>query len=766
MNNLPKDFLSLPQEIYLKIIAYLPIHFALRLGLVCKKMNHLLKQEIYWESKFKIHFPHRYNPHKETPKSNYRELFKEAYLTEYANLDKRGRDLFSLIKDCDINQFQLNHLKLNDFYLKDKPGKNLFSWGKEKCLLNDFYKIIEKEYTLGGKLNSKKRDPYQRTILHWSVLCQQSLKIIEALVQQGADKNAGDRYKKKPLVYALEIGHLEAINLFIDEKNVNKSLLFDEFLHKASMQHRQTKISRSAANKGTRKCDATNANEMMKLTSPQFQNLRRHQEKKERGLFEIEITPLMLAAQKGRLEAITLLLSIEKVDINIVLKNKKTALMYAAENGHLEIVEHLLNRGADINAKSIFNETALIFATLNRKHNVIAFLLRKGAKVDIMMKSSTENELMTALMCAIKNTDIEAVRLFLVHNATVDKANTTTTKYMKDALLFALANADFNYNIENKPFTHEAKEVIHLLIENSTPDINSSTPNQKTPLIFAVLLGQDDIVEALIQKGVHINALDDKGWSALMHASTLRCANALTILKLLIKNKADVNACPSYENAAVPEDNQQFLDNLQNISTSSLKEMVKALLSIEGDDQRKLASILAHYKDHSEFNQSKKGKTALICASENGSLEIVNTLLKNGANPDVLDERDKTALMYAKAKGHTKIIHTICEHIFTNFIKKINDKSSASYKSSLSILSTENSSQHPIRAQKSQTIEVALAFKKAILTGDFSSLNNYKTVLSKGELGQLFNTLKQQLSFDFSIEPNINSDEKNENSPK
>jgi ankyrin repeat protein len=68
----------------------------------------------------------------------------------------------------------------------------------------------------------------------------------------------------------------------------------------------------------------------------------------------------------------------------------KPILHIAAELGHEEIVEMLIAKGADINAKAIVGGTALDFA-LMRKQKEIADLLRKhGGKTSAELKAEGE----------------------------------------------------------------------------------------------------------------------------------------------------------------------------------------------------------------------------------------------------------------------------------------------------------------------------------------------------------------------------------------
>jgi len=63
------------------------------------------------------------------------------------------------------------------------------------------------------------------------------------------------------------------------------------------------------------------------------------------------LTPLLLAAANGHLSVVEYLIN-QKADINAKDDIGNTHLHYAAVNGHLSVVEYLINQKADINAKN------------------------------------------------------------------------------------------------------------------------------------------------------------------------------------------------------------------------------------------------------------------------------------------------------------------------------------------------------------------------------------------------------------------------------
>ena len=64
-------------------------------------------------------------------------------------------------------------------------------------------------------------------------------------------------------------------------------------------------------------------------------------------------------------------------DINQSNDNGETLLMLAAENGHLNLVHYLLEKGADISKRNSAHETALTLAAEN-KHFIIVSILANG----------------------------------------------------------------------------------------------------------------------------------------------------------------------------------------------------------------------------------------------------------------------------------------------------------------------------------------------------------------------------------------------------
>ncbi len=95
--------------------------------------------------------------------------------------------------------------------------------------------------------------------------------------------------------------------------------------------------------------------------------------------------------------------------------NNNFALLSALGEGHLNIVQYLIENGADVQAQE--NEP-LMFASINGHLDVVQFLIKKGAKV-----TDQNNE---ALVCAVENEHLDVIKCLLENGATPPHKKITT----------------------------------------------------------------------------------------------------------------------------------------------------------------------------------------------------------------------------------------------------------------------------------------------------------------------------------------------------
>ncbi len=98
---------------------------------------------------------------------------------------------------------------------------------------------------------------------------------------------------------------------------------------------------------------------------------------------------------------------------NVVDQNGATALMFAAYNGHSEIVLFLLDAGAEIDQRDYLDRTALLYGSTGPFPETVKILLDRGAdpnRVD-------SDEHFSPLMHAAAEGHLDVVKVLIAHGA-------------------------------------------------------------------------------------------------------------------------------------------------------------------------------------------------------------------------------------------------------------------------------------------------------------------------------------------------------------
>ena len=184
---------------------------------------------------------------------------------------------------------------------------------------------------------------------------------------------------------------------------------------------------------------------------------------------------LRLCAKYFHIEAAKILLE-KGLDINACVTNGnpneegKTALHYAAQAGHMEMVTFLLDNKADIEQRSDLKQNALHNAVDNNKMEVVKLLLERGA--NIHAKGFGEKEDYALLLSAIRN--LPKMMEFLLEkganvNANDDYILRSCAQYHNIGVLRILvgfgANASNNMAMINA-IKNDNIECVKLLLDN------------------------------------------------------------------------------------------------------------------------------------------------------------------------------------------------------------------------------------------------------------------------------------------------------------
>ena len=172
-----------------------------------------------------------------------------------------------------------------------------------------------------------------------------------------------------------------------------------------------------------------------------------------------------------------------------------TVLLLASSHGHTQLVELLLKRGAEVDARDSGGHTALM-AAARWGHNVhlVETLLRRSVSVDLQCEAG-----FTALICAASGGREQVANALLQHGAEVD----LQTNEGHTALMSAAVKG------------HE--RVADLLLKNGA-DVNLQDSGDYTALTKAALHNNPAVLLCLLRAGADMAVRTAAGETALQIA--------------------------------------------------------------------------------------------------------------------------------------------------------------------------------------------------------------------------------------------------------
>ncbi len=246
--------------------------------------------------------------------------------------------------------------------------------------------------------------------------------------------------------------------------------------------------------------------------------------------------PIYSAALAGRTEVVEFL--IEKgADLNAKPYSGQTPIAAAAEKGHTEVVELLAAKGADLAGN--VGEQVFRTAVQKRRTAVVEALLAKG--VDANLGSPIP------LAVAAANGDKPMLELLLNHGADINGMGQDGQTALLAAATGRIENPMQAMAEGNKDRMEEFKQCLELLLSKGA-DVHATRGFSKlTPLHVAARSKNIAGSELLVAAGADVNAKDTYDATPL-HWAVIN--NSPEIVKLLLEKGADPNA-PLSARAAV-----------------------------------------------------------------------------------------------------------------------------------------------------------------------------------------------------------------------
>jgi ankyrin repeat protein len=377
--------------------------------------------------------------------------------------------------------------------------------------------------------------------------------------------------------------------------------------------------------------------------------------------WQMGYSPLGMAIDRGHIEIVRCLLG---AGANAHYGSiASTALGLAAERGEADIVQMLLPRGIDVNEPvGHDNWTALLSAIEHGHKSVVQLLVTAGANVNIWSRGETP------ILLAAKREERE------IYNYLYPLVNTSIRLCAdRDGERLLQSTRKRRIREQNRP----VEKLIGMAMEGNNAEvahaieigveIDELGAGGHTALMAAAYYGHKSVVKTLLEAGANPNLLSDddrlgNGMTALMlTAGSFFANNRQSIAKLLLANGADVN--------------QQGLGGKTAIVYAALagagyRECVEVLiaagadLDLRDDRGHTVLTMVAAAENYQMLNlliqagASTAGLESiqLIQAASSGNIDRVRSLLSSKVN---LDLDRGAAIGKAAAAGHTEIVELL-----------------------------------------------------------------------------------------------------------
>ena len=218
-------------------------------------------------------------------------------------------------------------------------------------------------------------------------------------------------------------------------------------------------------------------------------------------------TPLFTAVIRLDADMIRLLMDRGAL-VRVGDNNLRSPIHYAGNTNDTSLVALLLERGAVIDTRAIGGATPLIHSSLFDRFGMSQFLIDHGADINVQC-----NALTTPLYFAVFNNNLKYLAYLLEAGADCDVPD-----FLNRTPLFVAVRDGY-------------MDVVRLLIDHGVDFRFRDVYLERSLLHLAAIHGHGEIAAFLIQKGMDVNGIDARGWTALDYARCYHHGSTADILK-------------------------------------------------------------------------------------------------------------------------------------------------------------------------------------------------------------------------------------------
>uniref|UniRef100_H2ZNF9 Poly [ADP-ribose] polymerase n=1 Tax=Ciona savignyi TaxID=51511 RepID=H2ZNF9_CIOSA len=424
-------------------------------------------------------------------------------------------------------------------------------------------------------------------------------------------------------------------------------------------------------------CRNGELNKVKNLVTPQNVNARDLEGRKS--------TPLHFAAGFGRKDVVEHLLQCG-ANVHAQDDGGLIPLHNACSFGHAEVVQLLLTRGADPNARDNWNYTPLHEAAIKGKLDVCVVLLQSGGDPHIRNADSK-----TAIDLAEPSAKVVLSGEFK-KDELLEAARGGNEDQLMDLLTPLNVNCHASDGRKSTPLHlaagYNRVRIVNLLLQQGA-DVHAKDKGGLVPLHNACSYGHFEVTELLIKHGANVNAMDLWQFTPLHEAAS---KNRVEVCSLLLAHGGDPTTLNCHSKTAVDAaPNRQLQEKLiyefkghSLLDASRQADLARVKKHLASDSvlfrhphthdavlhcavgspypkRRQVVELLIR-KGASLNEKNKEFLVPLHIAADKAHIDVLEVLLKSGAKVNMLDCLGQTALHRAAQLGLSQVCIVLLNH--------------------------------------------------------------------------------------------------------
>ena len=354
-------------------------------------------------------------------------------------------------------------------------------------------------------------------------------------------------------------------------------------------------------------------------------------------LYDDGTTLLQSAAFFGQKELVEEI--IEKgADVNIVSKIGATAISYAIDKGYIDIVNILIDK-SNLELSTVDGWCPIHFAARKGDVKMVKLLLDHGVKTDVLTDKG-----FTPLMIAAYNNFTNIVKLLVYNNANqmlkntegktaleiaIERNSNESSQFLQDPSITPMDLLELGYT-----------EAVRKIIKEKDFDLDKLYDDGTTLLQSAAFFGQKELAEEIIGRGANVNIVSKIGATAISYAIDKGYIDIANIL--IDKSNLELSTvdgwCPIHYAARKGDVKMVKLLLDHGVKTDVLTDNGFTPLMIAAYYNFTNIVKLLVYNNGNQMLKNTEGKTALEIAIERNSNESSQFLQDPSITPmDLLE---------------------------------------------------------------------------------------------------------------------------------